>query len=242
MTKRKKSSPFSKHTSAGDYDVGYGKPPKGDKFQPGKSGNPRGRPKGAKNKARGLRAERLKKIVLDEAARVVKTHEKGQPVKMTVATAVIRTLAHKALKGETRALKLFAEMQMEAEAENRREHGQLLDEMLGYKARCEREIERCKAQGIEPPNFLPHPDDIVVEPATGDLIIKGPMSKEEKVVWDEWREKAEKYEAAIAEVDVLIKEDEYAEFGDSLVQERQFYAEMRDICKKVLQERRFPAP
>lgn len=29
-----------------DYEVGYGKPPRGTQFQPGRSGNPRGRPKG----------------------------------------------------------------------------------------------------------------------------------------------------------------------------------------------------
>jgi hypothetical protein len=32
-----------------DYEVGYGKPPKETKFAQGKSGNPKGRPKGSKN-------------------------------------------------------------------------------------------------------------------------------------------------------------------------------------------------
>ena len=31
------------------YEVGYGKPPRATRFQPGKSGNPNGRPKGAKS-------------------------------------------------------------------------------------------------------------------------------------------------------------------------------------------------
>jgi hypothetical protein len=31
-----------------DDEVGYGRPPKRTRFQPGKSGNPKGRPKGSK--------------------------------------------------------------------------------------------------------------------------------------------------------------------------------------------------
>ncbi len=35
--------------SGSDYEVGYGKPPRHTRFQPGRSGNPRGRPKDTKN-------------------------------------------------------------------------------------------------------------------------------------------------------------------------------------------------
>jgi hypothetical protein len=51
-----------KRPAAGDYDVGYGKPPKAHQFKPGRSGNPKGRPKGAKSEAtiwRELMQERI---------------------------------------------------------------------------------------------------------------------------------------------------------------------------------------
>ena len=38
-----------------DDDVGYGKPPRSRRFKPGQSGNPKGRPKGAKNRDTILR-------------------------------------------------------------------------------------------------------------------------------------------------------------------------------------------
>ena len=32
-------------SAEGDYEVGYGKPPKHSRFKPGQSGNPKGRPR-----------------------------------------------------------------------------------------------------------------------------------------------------------------------------------------------------
>jgi hypothetical protein len=37
---------------------------------------------------------------------------------------------------------------------------------------------------LEIPNPVPHPEDISVDMATGTIVIKGPMTPEEKVSWD----------------------------------------------------------
>lgn len=50
-----------------DYDVGYGKPPKRTQFKKGKSGNPKGRPKGAKGVKASLKRELESKITIQKA-------------------------------------------------------------------------------------------------------------------------------------------------------------------------------
>lgn len=52
-----------------NYEVGYGRPPKHSRFKPGQSGNPSGRPKGAKNVDTVLREMLSKKITVTENGR-----------------------------------------------------------------------------------------------------------------------------------------------------------------------------
>ena len=60
-----------------NFEVGYGKPPAKTRFRPGQSGNPKGRPKGSKNKSKApaLNEERMKTILLEEAYRTIKVKE-----------------------------------------------------------------------------------------------------------------------------------------------------------------------
>ena len=50
--------------ASADYDVGYAKPPASIQFKPGTSGNPRGPPKGTRNKLPALNEERMKNIII----------------------------------------------------------------------------------------------------------------------------------------------------------------------------------
>jgi hypothetical protein len=77
------------------YKVGYGKPPKTTQFKKGKSGNPRGRPKGSLNLATDLTAELGEHITV---------REDGRPRKVSKQRALIKSLMAKALQGDVRAM------------------------------------------------------------------------------------------------------------------------------------------
>ena len=77
-----------------DYEVGYSKPPKHTQFQPGQSGNPKGRPRGTQNLSTDLEEELSAKIMVTEG---------GNQQQITKQRAMLKTLFAKALKGETRA-------------------------------------------------------------------------------------------------------------------------------------------
>ena len=79
---------------AGDYEVGYRKPPKKTRFNPGQSGNPRGRPKGSPNLATDLSAE---------LGELITVREGGQARRVSKQRALIKSLTAKALQGDVRA-------------------------------------------------------------------------------------------------------------------------------------------
>ncbi len=85
--------------------VGYGRPPRKHQFQKGKSGNPRGRPKGAK----GLKAELL--AVINEPVTITVN---GKPKRMRTLSLVLKSLATQAAKGKVDAADKLLKLVIEA--------------------------------------------------------------------------------------------------------------------------------
>ena len=68
--------------------VGYKMPPVHTRFQPGRSGNPRGRPKGRRNLKHDLEQELAERITVREGDRSVRISKQRAIVKSTVAKAI----------------------------------------------------------------------------------------------------------------------------------------------------------
>src|SRR5690348_4251697 len=96
------------HDKESDYEVGYGKPPRHTRFPKGQSGNPRGRPKGAKNF----------KILLSEALdEPVAVTENGGRRKVTKREAIVKQLVNQSAIANWRAIKILLDLVREVEGE-----------------------------------------------------------------------------------------------------------------------------
>jgi hypothetical protein len=167
------------------YTVGYCKPPMATRFRPGQSGNPSGRPKGSRTKLPALNDERLKAIILAEAYRTVTVEGPNEPVTVTMAEAIVRSIAVNAAKGNAKAQRLFTDMLGETERANKALHDSFVNTALDFKREWTHAIATALARGLEPPDVTPHPDDIVLDPLTGQIKIRGPLTTEQRDAWDE---------------------------------------------------------
>ena len=90
--------PFEKK---GDYEVGYGKAPRHTRFAKGQSGNPRGRPSGAKNFTT-LLSEALNEPVI--------VTEHGGRRKVSKRQAIVTQLVNRSATADFRAIKILLDI------------------------------------------------------------------------------------------------------------------------------------
>ncbi len=117
MTERRRTPPRK-----GDYEVGYGRPPKRSRFKPGQSGNPKGRPRGRKN---------IHTILEETLFRLVTITENGRKRKVPAIEALFLSLLRKSLDGDMRAFEKLTKqlpmLQAAMVADEAREGGEAVD-------------------------------------------------------------------------------------------------------------------
>jgi hypothetical protein len=210
VTRRDKPGPAANLPSTRTgYDVGYAKPPTASRFQPGRSGNPSGRRKGSIKKGPALPAlndERLKTIILEEAYRSISINDVNGQIDIPMAQAVVRSLAVNAAKGNQRAQRLFTELLRSVERDNKKLHDEWLQTAINYKVEWDEELARRSKLGIDAPQPIPHPDDIIIDMNTGSVRVKGPMTREDKLRWDQLRALKAAIKTDIDELRCLLAE------------------------------------
>ena len=95
--------------SDGNYEVGYGRPPKHTQFKPGQSGNAKGRPRKSKE---------LHKLIQTELDTTIVVQEAGREKRITKREALIKQLVNRAIKGDAKASQfLLAHLEKNREVE-----------------------------------------------------------------------------------------------------------------------------
>jgi hypothetical protein len=130
------SGPTEKST----YEVGYGKPPRHSRFKPGRSGNPKGRPKGA------MGCKAIVERVLLTPHMVV---EQGKPQQRTGLELVLLALRNRAMEGDGKAFWLFHELMERYGPRDAKLDGAFIFMRLGSLSPEEQEEERQRVQQVE---------------------------------------------------------------------------------------------
>ncbi len=84
-----------------DYEVGYRKPPRHSRFVKGLSGNPRGRPPGAKN---------LKTLLSKALNQLVVVTENGGQRKISKREAIVTQLVNRSAQADLKAIQILLAM------------------------------------------------------------------------------------------------------------------------------------
>lgn len=161
-------------------------PPVSGRFREGESGNPKGRPRGAKDKIpRGLKSQ-VVGMVYQEFHRKISIIENGEQSQTEMGRAAIRQLGMSAIKGKGNSAQKFIEMGAKAEEEIEERRLGLFEIALSHQERWRALWAEDDAAGR--PRRMPpclNPDDIELDYSTLEITLNGPLTPEEKSLSDE---------------------------------------------------------
>src|SRR6516164_352900 len=92
-----------------DYEVGYSKPPRHTRFAKGQSGNPRGRPPGAKN---------MKTLLTKPLNELVVVTDNGGRRKVSKREAIVTQLVNRSAKADFKAIQILLGLLRDIESDS----------------------------------------------------------------------------------------------------------------------------
>ena len=215
----------------------YRKPPVEHQFKEGRSGNPHGRPK--KKKQPGLGAlgggitDRLSAMALDEATRPVTVREGDKVSEIPAMQALLRTMFRAAAQGDTKAGRQLLEVIARAESGRTGAAFEILGYAAQYKEKYLPDFEEHEREGLDPPDIYPHPDDIIINEATGEVTIDGPLTKEQAGARKAVREQAFESMRRYFEVEAALeKEPSNRELRRELKELKKYYDFLRSDSER----------
>jgi Family of unknown function (DUF5681) len=166
----------------------YRVPPAEFRFKKGASGNLKGRPP----KERVLVAtkfggqpgigfeSRIKAIAIEEAYRLITVREGDRVERIPLIQAILRKFGVSAANGSTRAQRDFLDLVIGAEVDRSAAAAELLRAAVEGKEYWAGVFAEYDRRGIDRPEPIPHPDDVVIDYETGGVQINGPVMTEQR--------------------------------------------------------------
>ena len=218
----------------GHYEVGYAKPPTSTRFKPGQSENPCGRPKDSRKNKLQVEKHSLQDIITTEASRLVKVNEGDKQVSITIATAVVRSIAVNAAKGQARSQKLFTDLLAKIETERRQEHERNAQCVADYHMYWGEIFQQHRMGGLPLPNPAPHPDDVKFDERTGKIAVHGPITEEDKIRWEAMSDRVQCAKESITECQSLLAKPEHHCIRNGLEMEIAYETKILTILEPCL--------
>jgi len=88
------------------------------------------------------------------------------------------------MKGSRLSQRALAELVRQVEDRKASEHLTMMENALEYKQKWTAELERRRRLGLNEPEPIPHPDDIIIDMRTGHVRTDGPLDEREKRAWE----------------------------------------------------------